>query len=416
MRKGCKLKGAWQRVWGTLLVVLVLGMASCQNPDRVDVQAPEPQVEPPAPVERFGIRIDDYAIDTLALPSNMVLSSLLLERGVKGPQLAQLDGAMRDVFPARKLRAGQPSYFFSRPDDGAVAFWVYQHSPTVYLKLDFRGDTLGVSLDTLQTERRIHSMHAVIESSLWNAMRKAGTRVEVPLALSDLFAWTVDFFGLAQGDQFYAVYEQVVLDSTVIGLGTIEAARYIHGKDTISAYRYEQNGQWGYWDASGRSLRKAFLKAPLRFSRISSHFSYARKHPILKIVRPHTGVDYAAPAGTPVVALGDGTVIEKGYQHGGGNFVKIKHNSVYTTAYLHLQGFGKGIAKGVRVSQGQVIGYVGSTGLATGPHLDFRVWKSGKPVDPLQLESPSVEPIDSSARIDFARRVAHLDSMLAMAR
>ena len=153
-----------------------------------------------------------------------------------------------------------------------------------------------------------------------------------------------------------------------------------------------------YYDEQGNSLRKTFLKAPLNYKRISSHFSYARKHPVYHIVRPHTGVDYAAPAGTPVVALGDGVVTFRAYKGGGGNTIKIRHNSTYETAYLHLSKYAKGLKVGQYVKQGDVIGYVGSTGASTGPHLDFRVWKNGTPVNPLTLESPSTEPVPAELK------------------
>jgi len=150
-----------------------------------------------------------------------------------------------------------------------------------------------------------------------------------------------------------------------------------------------------YWNEKGESMRKAFLKAPLNYSRISSGFSYARKHPVTRRVQPHTGVDYAAPTGTPVMSVGDGTVIECRYKGANGNIVKIRHNSVYTTAYLHLSRFAKGMKVGKRVRQGDVIGYVGSTGRSTGPHLDYRIWKNGTPINPLKMESPSAEPLKS---------------------
>ena len=161
-----------------------------------------------------------------------------------------------------------------------------------------------------------------------------------------------------------------------------------------------------YFDAEGNSLRKAFLKAPLNYKRISSKFTYARKHPVYKVVRPHTGVDYAAPTGTPVVSIGDGVVTMKQYKGGGGNTVKIKHNSTYTTAYLHLSKYAKGLTVGKHVKQGEVIGYVGSTGASTGPHLDFRVWKNGSPIDPLKMQSPPAEPIPAQYKDTFATIVA----------
>ena len=400
---------------GLVVAIVMCIVAGCQQPDRINSRPPSGEATAPKAqrITRFDIEWSDYEVDTVDIPHNTALSVFLAEQGVPAAKLNQLPSGLQGVFPVRSIRAGRPTYLF-RAQDSSLAYWVYSHTPSVYLKIDLQGDSLHATLDTLATTRTVRLLHATIESSLWNAMVQAGAKPEVALALSDIFAWTGDFFALGKGDQFYAVYEQESLDSVPIGIGTIFTARYVSDrKDTVAAYRFEQNGAYSYWDARGNSLRRAFLKAPLKFSRISSHFSYARMHPILHTVRAHTGVDYAAPAGTPVMALGDGTVIERGYKGGGGNTVKIRHNSVYTTAYLHLKGFAKGVAPGVRVAQGQVIGYVGSTGMATGPHLDFRVWMNGKPVNPLTLKSPSVEPIGSENREAFQREVQRQDSLLA---
>jgi murein DD-endopeptidase MepM/ murein hydrolase activator NlpD len=184
----------------------------------------------------------------------------------------------------------------------------------------------------------------------------------------------------------------------------------VHANEDFYAFRFTQNDEESYFDDKGKSLKKAFLKAPLKFSRISSVFSFSRFHPVLKIYRPHFGVDYAAPTGTPVVSIGDGTVIAKAYQPaGGGNYLKIKHNSLYTTSYMHLSGFGPGISQGVRVRQGQVIGYVGATGLASGPHLDFRVFMGGSPVDPLKVKAPPTEPVSEKYMASYT---THRDSMM----
>ena len=190
------------------------------------------------------------------------------------------------------------------------------------------------------------------------------------------------------------MYDELFVDSVSIGLGNIHAVEFEHGGKGNFAFRFFQDNQFEYFDETGASLRKAFLKAPLQFSRISSRFSNGRMHPVLRIRRPHHGVDYAAPKGTPVMSIGDGTVVAKAYEAaGGGNYLKIKHNSVYTTTYMHLSGYASGIVNGARVRQGDVIGYVGSPGLSTGPHLDFRVHKNGSPIDPLTMEAPPVEPV-----------------------
>ena len=214
------------------------------------------------------------------------------------------------------------------------------------------------------------------------------------LKLSDIFAWAIDFYAIQKGDQFRVIYDELLVDSAYIGIGDIYAVQFDHAGSENFAFGFEQDERFDYFDENGMSLRRAFLKSPLEFSRISSHFSHSRLHPVLRIRRPHHGVDYAAPHGTPVRSIGDGTVIARAFQAGGGgNYVKIKHNSVYTTTYMHLSGFGKGVTTGARVKQRQVIGFVGATGLATGPHLDFRVHKNGSPVDPLKVEAPPVEPV-----------------------
>jgi murein DD-endopeptidase MepM/ murein hydrolase activator NlpD len=229
---------------------------------------------------------------------------------------------------------------------------------------------------------------------LWNDVQKAGIPVMMALKLSDVYDCTIDFFGLQSGDCFDVMYEELFSEGEYVGLGKIYYAEFTHAGKVYNAIRFNAGENSSvFWNEKGESMKKAFLKAPLNFTRISSRFTYARKHPVLRIVRPHTGVDYAAPSGTPVVALGDGVVTHRGWAGGGGNTIKIKHPGNYVTSYMHLKGYAKGIVKGSRVTRGQLIGYVGSTGLSTGPHLDFRVYKNGKPIDPLKMESPSVEPV-----------------------
>jgi murein DD-endopeptidase MepM/ murein hydrolase activator NlpD len=224
----------------------------------------------------------------------------------------------------------------------------------------------------------------------------------VIVGLSDIYAWTIDFFGLQKGDRFRVLYEQKVCDGEVIAIDTVRYAVFSHdGKEFPMVMYNQHDGGNIWWNEKGESMRKAFLKAPLNFTRISSGFSYARKHPVTRKVQPHTGVDYAAPKGTPVMTIGDGVVTSVKYEGAGGNTVRIRHNSVYSTAYLHLSKYAKGLKAGQRVRQGEVIGYVGSTGRSTGPHLDFRVWKNGSPINPLKMDSPPAEPIKETSRPAF---------------
>jgi murein DD-endopeptidase MepM/ murein hydrolase activator NlpD len=205
---------------------------------------------------------------------------------------------------------------------------------------------------------------------------------ELAIKLSQIFAWQIDFYHLQKGDHFKVIYDELFVDDKFFAIGTIKAALFSHSGKDFYAIPFTQDSVYQYFDEEGNSLRKAFLKAPLEFGRISSRYSKSRLHPVLKTHRPHLGVDYAAPIGTPIRTTGDGVVSDIGYDRGSGKFIKIRHNSIYITMYLHLSRYSKGIKKGSKVQQGQVIGYVGSTGLSTGPHLDYRFIVNGNPVDP----------------------------------
>ena len=266
--------------------------------------------------------------------------------------------------------------------------------------------------DTLPLIVERRKAEFTITSSLWQAITDKNLPVELALELSEIYAWTINFFALQPGDSVRVLYDEQFVEGSRIGIGRIYAAHFYHGKKWLPAYYLDDKKASGYFDDEGKSLRKTFLKAPLNYKRISSHFSYARKHPVYHVVRPHTGVDYAAPAGTPVVALGDGAVTFRAYKGGGGNTIRIRHNSTYETGYLHLSKYAKGLKVGQYVKQGEVIGYVGSTGASTGPHLDFRVWKNGTPVNPLTLDSPSAEPVPYELRQAYDSLANHYNEIL----
>lgn len=364
------------------------------------------------PILEFGIPVDSFNISTYSVQRNQTLGSIMIMHGVSSEHIRQLPERTRDIFNIRSIRAGNTYKVFSSIDTtNQTRYLVYEHSQVDYVVFGFN-DSLTVTKGQRDIVPVPRISEAEISSSLWEAMKDYNLNPVLALDLSDVFAWAIDFFGLHKGDKFKAVYDELYVGDKSIGIGNIHAAWFEHRGHKYYAFRYMQDSTWNYWDEQGNSLRKAFLKAPLRFSRISSGFSYNRLHPILKIYRPHTGVDYAAPEGTPVVALGDGVIIEKGYNNSAGNYVKIKHNSVYTTGYNHFSRFGKGVSKGARVQQGQVIGYVGKTGYATGPHLDLRFWKNGKPIDPLKVEAPPVEPIKDDYRDQFISETSRLRAKL----
>lgn len=345
------------------------------------------------PVTEFGIPIDSFKIERYRIKPNMSLSILLSKLNIPTKKVHHIILKAKNVFDLRKIRAGNSYQIFRSKDSSqTLNYLVYEQSPEEYIIFDFT-DSLKVKKERKEVKSTFKSSSGVIENSLWLAMVENHTNPLLAIELSDIYAWTIDFFGIQKGDAFKVFYREDFVDSTSLGIKQIYAAKFTHNGQVIYAIPFYQDSVLSFYDADGKSLRKAFLKAPLKYSRISSRFSNSRLHPILKIRRPHHGVDYSAPIGTPVHAIGDGLVIKAQYSGGAGNYVKIKHNSIYTTGYMHLAKYGKGIKKGKFVKQGDIIGYVGSTGLSTGPHLDFRVWKNGSNINPLKLEAPPVKPI-----------------------
>lgn len=354
------------------------------------------------PVLKYGLPVDSFNVETGVVKSNQYLSQILNAKGVGMGNIDKIARKSKPVFDVRKIKSGNKYTFFLSPDSlNEARYFVYENSSTEYTVYELF-DTLNVYKGEKEIQTRQRTAQGVVESSLWNTMKSNDLDPMLALELSDIFAWTIDFFAIQKGDRFRVIYNEQFVDSVSIGIGEIYAVEFDHYGDANYAFRFNQDKRFDYFDEKGTSLRKAFLKAPLKYSRISSRFSNSRMHPVLRIRRPHHGVDYAAPKGTPVMSIGDGTVIARAYQkNGGGNYLKIKHNSVYTTSYMHLSGFAKGITTGTRVKQGQVIAYVGSTGLATGPHLDFRVYKNGTAVDPLKVKAPPVEPVKGENLIRY---------------
>ena len=391
------------------LSVLIAILASCTKNSHNEQQAQEPVVR-----YEYGLPVDSFRIDTCMVKDGETLGGILNRLGATRKQIAGITLIPRSEFDVRSIRPGKTYYALFQTDTTGVeqlSYYIYKPNIRETIVLHFT-DSMHVEHFEKPITRLKRSAEVVIESSLWNAMAGNGLPTELALELSDIYAWTIDFFGLQKGDSIRVHYEEQYVDSTRIGIGRIYAADFYHARRWQEAYWFEQDKIANYFDVEGNSLRKAFLKAPLNYKRISSGFSYARKHPIHKVVRPHTGVDYAAPMGTPVVSIGDGVVTMKQYKGGGGHTVKIKHNSTYTTAYLHLSKYAKGLAVGKHVKQGEVIGYVGSSGSSTGPHLDFRVWKNGSPIDPLKMQSPPAEPIPTQYRDTFATVVANYKALL----
>ena len=347
----------------------------------------------------YGIREDLYQVSEGKVRRNQTLADLLLPYGVSMQDVYRISLLPDSLIDERKIKPNMRFTFYA-PDSLAGSspakerLFVYEKDPLSFVVVHIGPDSIFARNGEKPVETRLQFASGTIETSLWESMLASEVNPMMAIELSEIFAWSIDFFGIQKGDQYKVVYEESYVDSISIGIDKIIGAWIYHNQTDFWGIPFIQDSTRSFFDEKGNSLRKAFLKAPLRFSRISSRFSHSRMHPVLKIRRPHHGVDYAAAAGTPVQTVGDGMVSRKGYQaRGGGNYVTIKHNSVYSTTYMHLRGYAKGIKTGVYVKQGDVIGYVGSTGLATGPHLDFRFYKNGSAVNPLKVEAPPVEPV-----------------------
>ena len=356
-------------------------------------------------VYEYGIPADRYRVQYGIVQPRQNLGSILGEHGVSTGTVHHLGEKARGVFDVRRIRSGQAyALFFSKHDSLAPPrFFVYEEDPKSYIVFDLRGD-LAVSRGQNPAEWRTQTVKGQVESSLWVAMQRCEASPQLAIVLSHIFGWTIDFFGLQKQDEFRVIYEQEFVDGKALDNFHILAASFRASDSTYYAIPFVQDGEELYYNERGNSLEGAFLKAPLDFYRISSRFTNSRYHPVLKRYRAHHGVDYAAPAGTPVYAIGNGKVIDKAYQaNGGGNYGKIKHNGTYTTTYMHLSRFAKGLKVGSTVKQKEIIGYVGSTGLSTGPHLDFRVYENGRPINPLTIKSQPKKPISEANRAAFSQ-------------
>ena len=350
---------------------------------------------------------------TIALGDN--LYQVLVNHGVKIQEVGGLIAAWRSLPELQKLRPGEILELIFARDSQRLEKVRYQnmHGQVLATTRTEQGWTTSRYAKPVVVTSAL--ARGAIKDSLYQSAVDENIDFELALALADIFAWDIDFFvDLRSGDHYAFLYGQRFREGKLVGNGRIVAAHFQNGSTRHRAYYYQAPGKRAdYYDDQGNSLRKVFLKSPLRYSRISSGFSKRRLHPILKIYRPHPGVDYAAPTGTPVVAVGDGRVISRRWKNGYGRFIAIRHNSRYTSSYGHLYRYASKIKVGSNVKQGQVIGYVGASGLATGPHLDFRMKKDGRFVNPLKNRLPAARPVPPNYLSDFKKRVASLEEELA---
>jgi murein DD-endopeptidase MepM/ murein hydrolase activator NlpD len=390
-------KTALARVISIFIFLSVL-FYSCQSTE----QAPK---EIPASKFEYEICVDSLSVVTGKIEKNQTLGELLYLHHVDHPEISKIVSKSKDIFDFRTARVNKSFTVLCNNDSVAKArYFIYEISAIEYVVFDI-GEAINVYKGKKEVEVRIRKASGIIETSLSDALTSKSMSYDLVHELSsNIYAWTIDFFRIQKGDYFYVVFEERYVEDQFIGIGKVITANFNHRNQDHFAFYFEEEENFGdYFDEKGGTLRKAFLRAPLNFSRISSSFSKRRKHPVTGRIKAHLGTDYAAPTGTKILSTANGIVTEARYKRNNGNYVKIRHNATYTTQYLHMSKIKKGIRPGVRVKQGDVIGYVGSTGLATGPHVCYRFWKNGVQVNPYKQDLPPGKPIKDQNLQEFTQ-------------
>lgn len=381
-------KNKWGNVLGFFLLVTSISIVftSCNSQDTENFTDPC--------LVLYDICTEDYKVERGELESGQTLGEVLYINHTDNGRIDQIVRASKGIFDFRKAKAGNKFTVLCSNDSIQKAqYFIYEMSSIDYVVFDIR-DTIDVFLGQKEVEVKTREASGKIKSSLWNSLVENKMSPALVMELSSIYAWTIDFFRIQKGDYFKVVYEEKYVEGEFIGIGRVYAALFNHANEDFYAFYFEEEENYGdYFDDKGAALRKAFLRAPLNYSRISSSFSMRRKHPVTGRIKAHLGTDYAAPTGTPILSTANGTITEARYKRNNGNYVKIRHNSTYSTQYLHMSKIKSGIRPGIYVKQGEVIGYVGSTGLATGPHVCYRFWKNGRQVDPYKQKLPPSKPV-----------------------
>jgi murein DD-endopeptidase MepM/ murein hydrolase activator NlpD len=352
----------------------------------------------------FGISAEKYTVEEGRVSRYQTFADLLTPHGVSYRKAVKLAEAVRPAFDVRDIKSGHAYQVFVNPWLQRAQYLVYRIDPVRSVVFNVQNPSKS-RLERRAVERSWTMVQGTIDGSLYETLTSNDAHPKLALRLSEVFAWQIDFFRIQPGDSFRILYEQRRVNGETVAPGKIVAACFNHKDERYLGFRFDDGNGAQYFDRDGKSLRRELLKAPLRYSRISSGFSHSRLHPVLDRRRPHHGTDYAAPTGTPVQSVGGGTVVKAGHYGPNGNYIKIRHNETYSSGYLHLSDFADGIHRGAEVTQGETIGYVGSTGMSTGPHLDYRLWKHGTAVDPYAIELPPSRPVSPQHREAFQKIV-----------
>ena len=394
------------KYWGIFIILIFL--VSCKdetaNTTNENSVATLAVIEEPEIVERYGFNLNDFTVQHDTVKNGDSFGELMLSNKVDYPKIAKISQDFKDTFDVRRIRVGKPYVILKSKDTTETAqIFIYENDAINYTVVDLR-DSVVAYKDKKEVKYVEREASGIIETSLSEAILEQGIDYNVTNNLSEVYAWTIDFFRLQKGDKFKVIYEEKYInDSIYAGAGPIESAYFEHNGKPIYAFAYENDSLKNivdYFDEEANNLRRTFLRAPVKFSRISSRYNLKRRIRYYGYkLRPHKGTDYAAPIGTPIMATADGTVTESTRRGGNGKYVKVRHNGTYSTQYLHMKK--QNVRKGEFVRQGDVIGWVGMTGNTGGPHVCYRFWRNGRQVDPLKEELPQAEPLAESLRPDY---------------
>ena len=382
-------------VMGTALLFMLTNI----NKDKKAVEKLEVIQEIAEPSYEYNILVDSFNVIKGSVKRGQTMGEILYLNHIDHFEINKIVERSKGIFDVRRVNTGKKYTVICDSDSTKKAqYFIYEIDATNYVVFDLRGE-IDVYKGKKPVIVKLKTASGIIKSSLWLTMEEQKLSPKLTAELSTIYAWTIDFFKIQKNDGFRVYYEDKYIDGQYIGIGRLLAAEFTHkGQDFYSFY-YKENENFGdYYDEQGKTLRKAFLMAPVDYKRISSRYSKRRKHPVTGRWKGHFGTDYAAEKGTPIWSTANGTIIAATYTKNNGNYVKVRHNGTYTTQYLHMSKIKPGIRKGVFVKQGDIIGYVGSTGLATGPHVCYRFWKNDKQVDPFKQKLPPGDPINKENR------------------
>ena len=396
-------------VMGTALLFMLTNI----NKDKKAVEKLEVIQEIVEPSYEYNILVDSFNVIKGSVKRGQTMGEILYLNHIDHFEINKIVERSKGIFDVRRVNTGKKYTVICASDSTKKAqYFIYEIDAINYVVFDLRGE-IDVYKGKKPVIVKLKTASGIIKSSLWLTMEEKKLSPKLTAELSTIYAWTIDFFKIQKNDGFRVYYEDKYIDGQYIGIGRLLAAEFTHkGQDFYSFY-YRENENFGdYYDEQGKTLRKAFLMAPVDYKRISSRYSKRRKHPVTGRWKGHFGTDYAAEKGTPIWSTANGTIIAATYTKNNGNYVKVRHNGTYTTQYLHMSKIKPGIRKGVFVKQGDIIGYVGSTGLATGPHVCYRFWKYGKQVDPFKQKLPSAKPLKKSLKPSYKKFIEPFKTQL----